>query len=101
MLHHDNALGGRRGKRGGGDKAIPELENLRKCWSLRHQLLPNPVEGQQSWSPALSPSTTLPRAVACAIAAEGVLPITYQAPFGSLVQEILSPPPHCTPPPRS
>ena len=33
----------------------------------------------------------LTRAVACAVAAEGVFPLTYQAPFGSLVQEILSP----------
>ena len=33
----------------------------------------------------------LTRAVACAVAIEGVLPITYQAPFGSLVQEILTP----------
>src|SRR5579863_9146559 len=33
----------------------------------------------------------LTRAVACAVATEGVFPITYQAPFGSLVQEILTP----------
>ncbi|HLJ05062.1 MAG TPA: HAD-IIIC family phosphatase [Acetobacteraceae bacterium] len=33
----------------------------------------------------------LARAIACAVAVEGVLPITYQAPFGSLVQEILAP----------
>ena len=33
----------------------------------------------------------LPRAVACGVASEGVFPITYQAPFGSLVQEILNP----------
>ncbi len=33
----------------------------------------------------------LSRAVACAVAAEGVFPVTYQAPFGSLVQEILNP----------
>src|ERR1700761_9286087 len=33
----------------------------------------------------------LTRAIACAVATEGVFPITYQAPFGSLVQEILSP----------
>jgi FkbH-like protein len=33
----------------------------------------------------------LTRAVACAVAVEGVLPITHQAPFGSLVQEILTP----------
>ena len=31
------------------------------------------------------------RAVACGVAVEGVLPVTYQAPFGSLVQEILTP----------
>jgi FkbH-like protein len=33
----------------------------------------------------------LRRAVACAVAAEGVFPIAYQAPFGSLVHEILTP----------
>jgi FkbH-like protein len=33
----------------------------------------------------------LTRAVACAVAAEGIFPRTYQAPFGSLVQEILTP----------
>src|SRR5579863_3434981 len=33
----------------------------------------------------------LTRAVACGVATEGVFPITYQAPFGSLVQEILNP----------
>jgi FkbH-like protein len=33
----------------------------------------------------------LSRAIACAVAAEGVFPIIYQAPFGSLVQEVLTP----------
>jgi FkbH-like protein len=31
------------------------------------------------------------RAVACGVAREGVLPVIYQAPFGSLVQEVLDP----------
>ena len=31
----------------------------------------------------------LTRAIACAVAMEGVLPVTYQAPFGAYVQEIL------------
>jgi FkbH-like protein len=30
-------------------------------------------------------------AIACAVAAEGVFPVIYQAPFGSLVQEVLDP----------
>jgi FkbH-like protein len=30
-------------------------------------------------------------AIACAVSAEGVFPVIYQAPFGSLVQEILDP----------
>ena len=38
----------------------------------------------------------LTRAVACAVAAEGVYPLTYQAPFGSLVQEILASVPRYT-----
>src|SRR5690242_6360022 len=33
----------------------------------------------------------LTRAVACGIAQEGVFPVLYQAPFGSLVQEALDP----------
>ena len=33
----------------------------------------------------------LRRAIACAVSAEGVFPVIYQAPFGSLVQEILDP----------
>ncbi|HEV3202482.1 MAG TPA: HAD-IIIC family phosphatase, partial [Bryobacteraceae bacterium] len=33
----------------------------------------------------------LRRAIACAVAAEGVFPVTYQATFGSYVQDILDP----------
>jgi FkbH-like protein len=33
----------------------------------------------------------LRRAVACGVAAEGVFPVTYQAPFGAYIQEILDP----------
>lgn len=33
----------------------------------------------------------LTRAVACAVVQEGVFPITYQAPYGSYVQEVLNP----------